>query len=411
MTTTKGTSESVGDKYNLLSWQARPMHATIEKIINNQNADDEHNAPKEVLKAATGRWDLTTGIRPVDLYVYLKARFGEPNGITMISKNHEDSDNLIHWHYSLETSLGPLDFICWSFRLEIWHPLAPCFSDPNDFLLAVKQDFSRFSSSMKEIRKGLEKWKVFLNPYFRLKTMIETQLQELEDLRLEEVKEPIQPRTVEEAESFTEAFSDTAKKFTKSAQIGLGIRMLTPVWAESFVNLLLFVMARPEVRGDKRLYDGIMRQNIDLRIRGIHLNCVGFVSQVKYDEWDACKKFHSMMNRRNDLLHGNVDPELTTFDELYFEKKTPLYIEFKDFSFFSYKATLLNVTPEQALEDYQTVQDLASHILLCIDCKIREDVVRIVLSRHLGWDEGRQRVGILFPDHLADAVFSFGSSG
>jgi hypothetical protein len=411
MTTTKGTDESVGDKYNLLSWQARPMQATIEKIINNQNADDEHNTPKEVLKAATGRWDLTTGIRPVDLYVYLKARFGEPNGITMISKNHEDSDNLIHWHYSLETSLGPLDFICWSFRLEIWHPLAPCFSDPNDFLLAVKQDFSRFSSSMKEIRKGLEKWKVFLNPYFRLKTMIETQLQELEDLRLEEVKEPIQPRTVEEAESFTEAFSDTAKKFTKAAQIGLGIRMLTPVWAESFVNLLLFVMARPEVRGDKRLYDGIMRQNIDLRIRGIHLNCVGFVSQVKYDEWDACKKFHSMMNRRNDLLHGNVDPELTTFDELYFEKKTPLYIEFKDFSFFSYKATLLNATPEQALEDYQTVQDLASHILLCIDCKIREDVVRLVLSRYLGWDEGRQRVGILFPDHLADAVFSFGSSG
>jgi hypothetical protein len=36
---------------------------------------------------------------------------------------------------------------------------------------------------MQEIRKGLERWKVFLNPYFRLKTMIETQLQELEELR------------------------------------------------------------------------------------------------------------------------------------------------------------------------------------------------------------------------------------
>jgi hypothetical protein len=83
-------------------------------------------------------------------------------------------------------------------------------------------------------------------------------------------------------------------------------------------------------------------------------------------------------------------------------RRRPLYI---------LSLTLLNATPEQALEDYQTVQDLASHILLCIDCKIREDVVRLVLSRHLGWDEERQRVGILFPDHLADVVFSFGSSG
>jgi hypothetical protein len=328
MKTTKSVGESDGDKYHLLSWQPSPIQATIKKIINNQNADNKHTAPRETLRATTGRWELTSGIRPVDLYVYLKARFGEPNGITMISKNHEDSDNLIHWHYSLETNLGPLDFICWSFKLEIWHPIAPCFSDPNDFLLAIKQDFGRCSLSMQEIRKGLERWKAFLNPYYRLKTMIETQLQELEDLRLEDVKEPIQPRTPKEAEIFKETFSDTAQKFTRAAEICLGIRMLTPVWAESFVNLLLFLMARPEVRSDKRLYEGILRQNIDVRIRGIHLNCTGFLGHVKYDEWDACKKFHSMMNGRNDLLHGNVDPRLTTFDELYFEKKTPLYIEF-----------------------------------------------------------------------------------
>jgi hypothetical protein len=409
--TTKSAQDADGEKYDLLSWQAKPIQAAIESIIYKWNADRDQAAPKKALKEATGRWELTTGIRPVDLYVYLKARFGEPNGLTMISKNHEDSDNLIHWHYSLETSLGSLDFICWSFRLEIWHPLQPCFSDPNDFLLAIKQDFGRYTSPMQEIRSGLERWKVFLNPYFRLKTMIETQLQELEDLRLEDIKEPAQPRTPEEAEIFKDNFSNIASKFTRAAQICLGIRMLTPVWAESFVNLLLFLMARPEVRNDKRLYDGIMRQNIDVRIRGMHLNCIGFVSQVKYDEWDACKRFHSMMNRRNDLLHGNVDPGLTTFDELYFEKKTPLYISFRDFSFFSYKATLLNATPEQALEDYQVVQDLASHILLCIDCKIREDIVRLVLSRDLGWDEGRQKVGILFPDHLVDAVVSFGSTG
>jgi hypothetical protein len=108
MKTKKGVDESDGDKYHLASWQSRPIQATIDNIINNQNADNEHAAPKENLKSTTGRWELTTGIRPVDLYVYLKARFGEPNGITMISKDHEDSDNLIHWHYSLKPTLGHL---------------------------------------------------------------------------------------------------------------------------------------------------------------------------------------------------------------------------------------------------------------------------------------------------------------
>ncbi|MBW4529451.1 MAG: hypothetical protein KME02_02065 [Aphanothece saxicola GSE-SYN-MK-01-06B] len=286
----------------------------------------------------------------------------------------------------------------------------PVFADPNDFLLAIKQDFQRVASSMKEVRKGLERWKVFLNPYFRLKTMIESQLQELEDLKLGDLEEPSQPRTEEEVESFREVFSKAAINFSKAAQISLGVRMLAPVWAESFVNLLIFAMARPEVRSDKRLYEGIVRQNIDVRIRGLHLYCTGFASHVKYDEWDACKRFHTMMNGRNDLLHGNVDPEFTTFDELFFEKKTPLFIEFKDFSFLSYKASLLKASPEQALEDYQIVQDLASHVLLCIENKPREEIVRLVLTRDLGWDENRQRVGILFPSHMVDAAFSFGSS-
>ncbi|MBW4575547.1 MAG: hypothetical protein KME08_09725 [Aphanothece sp. CMT-3BRIN-NPC111] len=117
-----------------------------------------------------------------------------------------------------------------------------------------------------------------------------------------------------------------------------------------------------------------------------------------------------MMNGRNNMLHGNVDPELTTFHELYFENKTPLFIEYKDFAFFSYKASFLNATPEQALKDYQIVQDLTSHILLCLSDQVREDVFRLLFARHLGWDEGRQRVGILFPDHMSDAVFSYAAS-
>src|SRR5258708_16930057 len=37
-------------------------------------------------------------ISPLDLYCYLQARFGRPNGVQNLFKSNS-SDNLIHWHY------------------------------------------------------------------------------------------------------------------------------------------------------------------------------------------------------------------------------------------------------------------------------------------------------------------------
>ena len=132
---------------------------------------------------------------------------------------------------------------------------------------------------------------------------------------------------------------------------------------------------------------------------------------VPYDEWEACKKFHTLMMGRNDMLHGNVVPRLTTFHEVDFEDKTPLFIEFQDFAFFSYKAALLNATPEQAINDYQTIQDLSAHILICLSKNAQEEIRNMMLRRYLGWDAARKRIGILFPEHMVDSWLEFGEKG
>jgi len=347
---------------------------------------------------------VTTGIRPVDLYVYLKSRFGEPNGHLMIVKN-DDSDNLFHWHFAMATPLGTLEFICWTFRLEIFHPFNPVDSDAHEFLQCIKNDFQNHAQRMGEIRKSLEHWHMFLNPYRRLKSMIEDNLQEIVDLHIEDIVDPVHPTNLDDAESFKDQFSKAAEKYARASRLCLSVRMLAPVLAESFVNMIIFILARPEIKADKRLYESTVRQNIDVRIRSLHLNCEGFSTHVLYDDWEAFKEFHTLVNNRNKLLHGNIDPALTEFHDLFFEGKTPLFKEFKDFSFFSYKAELLNSTPEEALRDYQVVQDMCSHIMLCIQEDLREQVLQPMLARDLGWDPDRKRIGILFPDHMTDAFF------
>src|ERR1051325_3277146 len=48
------------------------------------------------------RFIIGDRIAPIDLYVYLKARFGMPNGIqTILRAPH--SDNLFHWQYAVGT--------------------------------------------------------------------------------------------------------------------------------------------------------------------------------------------------------------------------------------------------------------------------------------------------------------------
>ena len=57
-------------------------------------------------------------LSPLVLYKYLRVRFGRPNGFINMLKNNT-SDNLIHWHYSLEVSGAAIDIIGKNSGLEI----------------------------------------------------------------------------------------------------------------------------------------------------------------------------------------------------------------------------------------------------------------------------------------------------
>lgn len=45
-------------------------------------------------------WEFTNEIKPIDLYCYLQAKYGNPNGLQNFLRD-DSSDNLIHWEWSL----------------------------------------------------------------------------------------------------------------------------------------------------------------------------------------------------------------------------------------------------------------------------------------------------------------------
>lgn len=74
---------------------------------------------------------------------------------------------------------------------------------------------------------------------------------------------------------------------------------------EGFVNLIYELYLRKELR-EKRIYDRISREQIDLKLRLAPIYCECFQADVLDPRAVAFKNFHSLANLRNDFVHANL---------------------------------------------------------------------------------------------------------
>src|SRR5262245_58875274 len=90
-----------------------------------------------------GAWIIHTDISASDLYVYLSARFGAPNGFAM-TLNHPSSDNLIHWNWTLQSGDSVIDFLGYQLQAlaAIDNTADPSPDELSAFVAGIKADFA-----------------------------------------------------------------------------------------------------------------------------------------------------------------------------------------------------------------------------------------------------------------------------
>ena len=348
-------------------------------------------------------WELNNQILPLDLYCYLHAKYGAPNGLQNLFRS-DDSDNLIHWEWALASHDGVILIQGHNFRSEI-HLMGDFRGkgfELEQMIAQFKSDFSTHGKKMKEVRMGLEKWTQFVNPYKRIGSAVEQHFKKLNALNLVPSTDKIpQPTTEEEFAEYHQQWTQAAEKYDYAIGLAFGIRSMLPVLAESFVNLLLFVLGKPEIKGNRRLFQDTVRRPIDIRVQTLHLNCNHFAKPVDYTS-EPCKAFHSLMNERNDMLHGNVDPNKLSFGQVFFSGKVPIFATYESFWDKSIGISVQSTRMEALNTDYQTVETFVAYLLSCLDPRVREDVAQIAAKSQLGFNNATNRIGILFPDHLVD---------
>lgn len=349
------------------------------------------------------RWEFTNEIKPLDLYCYLYAKYGEPNGLLNLARK-DDSDNLIHWEWTLANADGLISIMGMNFRTEVL--LAGDFQgkglDLEMFISQIKGDIGKYGKQITAFRTELEKWTQFINPYERIRRAVVENFNQLDALGINPASDKVvHPKTAEDMKGFNDRWKALNARYSAAVGLVFGLRSMLPVLAESFINLLIFALAKPEIKANDRLFQSIVRQPIDIRIQSLHLNCNGFNRLIDYTAQE-CKDFHTLMNERNDLLHGNVEVGKLSIGDIYFRGNLPLFIQYDDFWSISIGASMRSVGYDSIHKDHKAVERFIEFVIEQLDKNVAEHVRRIIETGELGFNKKTGRLGILIPEAIAD---------
>ncbi|MFC4260053.1 hypothetical protein ACFOZ5_13595 [Marinobacter lacisalsi] len=348
-------------------------------------------------------WEFTNEIKPIDLYSYLYAKYGQPNGMQNFFRS-DDSDNLIHWEWALAGEYGLTLIQGHNFRTEV-HLIGDFKGKAltlESFITQIKSDIGNYGRLISELRKDLEKWTQFVNPYQRISSAVNQHFKKLNELNIspEEDKVP-QPKSADDMALYQERWKSVAEKYSFAVGLIFGLRSMLPVLAESFVNLILFMLCKKDIKNNERLFQNVLRQPIDVRVQSLHINCIGFEEQIDYSSKE-CRNFHSLMNERNDLLHGNVEVNKLAIGDVYFRGKVPIFLEYQDFWDRSIGVSLDSVGFKGIYKDHEAVIEFIQHIMSKLNPEVRAEVALTTGRRQLGLNKKNGRLGVLLPEHMVD---------
>jgi hypothetical protein len=125
------------------------MREYLEQTLKRAGVEDRGSRYKSILA-------VRQHLSPVDMYCYLKARFGEPNGFQTFLRR-DSSDNWIHWDFNLTVG-GEDVYISGTYR-EVHFMLSEHLPDQDwpVLLQEIKADFGRVGPEKAAVLRSLEK--------------------------------------------------------------------------------------------------------------------------------------------------------------------------------------------------------------------------------------------------------------
>jgi hypothetical protein len=337
-----------------------------------------------------------------DMYAYLRARFGMPNGFQNYLRK-DDSDNLVHWDFNLRAA--EVDVYIEGRMRDIVILVSEPRSDENwkALILAIKADFGRLGQQKSQMLKSFEKFVIFQNKFSTLANLCG-------ELHASIVDAPPPIRALPRIKSkqsirhVKSAMDKIAKRATNLYGDCLKLRLLTPIMAEAFLNMMILAFCKPEIRDNSVLYGAFVREKIPQRLKLLSENCFGFARSVDPSS-DTYTDFLRVMNARNFAIHGNVDPIREHIETVYFEGKRPLFADNGDHLLKLFEHLELINAPRDVVKDYETVHLFLVELQNLLSPKFRDFFGHVIDDPYPGFELKVKRVTKILPSHTAAMMF------
>lgn len=352
----------------------------------------------------TTRLILRDEISPASLYLYLLARFQSPNGVMSAIRRHDDrARRSLNWHYTLEWRGRLIHFVCYHHRMDVlFSPGQEVDLTSEGLAELIREGLRRHAKQVQAARQQVERYKTFLNPLSHLKDAIQRLLAKAEDLDESLVKSRPHPETIEDIKWLVEHHEKNSIRASELSGCCLSIRMMSPVFAEMFVNLLIFNLY-PNVPGREQKMAEFRRASILTRISQLAQVCDGFASKPD-DQASEMREFKGLMDRRNDLLHGNIKPEDKIEGDFQVHDGVATPCKFKPIYERALRPTLNAFPIEEARRDSRVAWSFIQYLLSCLDDRRRAELEPMLESMDLHYNAKTKKVCVLYGNEFHESV-------
>ena len=146
------------------------------------------------------------------------------------------------------------------------------------------------------------------------------------------------------------------------------------------MNLIYELYVKPDLR-DERIFDRLSREQIDVKVRLAPVYCDGFKSKTIDNHSETFKKFHSIVNLRNDFIHANLTKPM----------RLPIVTE-SDFSFIvppeildknGFPRSIDGLTPDSIETVKKSIDDMVSLLANSMEPKFRHEFNKILDQEYI----------------------------
>ena len=351
-----------------------------------------------------GRLALPAEYPELRLFGLLIWKFGHPNGPLSLfdGRPDGDADAPFKWDFLFvpEGELR-LHVIRNGGGIELmWWGDSPSESD---LLAYLKINMALHHDDITAAVDKLEKYTLILNPYVRHRNITALALKELEQIDIEEPT-PLEihaaPEAIEDHLKQLKAYMEASDR---QASLMLLLVTESAFMAEAYINLLISILARKELRDTPALMKNALKQKWRDKVDRLHVDCYHFPAAIDPKE-PRLEAATTMFDIRNKAAHSTPHKVDMAVGKMWFFKKFPVLKKGEPFSKFVIAFSNQHPSLEQAKSCKKAADEFVEYLTELIDEEVRDDI-RFVTSRNpLGFNETKGIYGVPFGDVVALSV-------